>query len=96
MEPSVIVVLVDEARKMVHDIGERLERHRVDAFDLQRLHEAFRLCVVVGVSSPSHRANEAMGREELAIGTGRVLRAAVGVMKASGRRFATLDRYADR
>ena len=91
MEPSIIVDMVDEARKMVHDIGERLERHRVDAFNLQRLHKALRLGVVVRIPTPPHRADETMSREKLAIGPSRVLGAAVGVMKSAGRRFSTLD-----
>lgn len=73
MEPSAVVYLVDEARKVLGDIGEGLELHWVDAFDFKRLHEAFRLGVIVGVSAPSHGADEALVRERIPIGPGRVL-----------------------
>ena len=46
---AAIVYVVDEPRKMLGDIVERLERHRVNCLDLERLHEAFRLGVVYGL-----------------------------------------------
>src|SRR3546814_1836173 len=68
MEPSAIVDLVDEAGKILHHVGEALIGHRVDGFDLQGLHEALRLGVVVGIAAPAHRADQATGLQDLAIG----------------------------
>src|ERR687892_852707 len=59
----------------------------IHRLDLQRLHEALRLRIVVGVAAPTHRADEAMVGKELAVDLGRVLRATVGVVYASRGRF---------
>jgi hypothetical protein len=65
--------------------------HRINRFDLQRLHEAFGFGVIVGIAAPAHRTDEAMPIEGLPIGLRGVLRAAVRGMKAAGRRSAVLD-----
>ena len=49
MEPPGVVFL-DECRELLGDVLGSLEFERVDALDLQRLHEAFGPGVVVGVS----------------------------------------------
>ena len=60
MEPPGVVDLVDEARKVGGDVVEGLVGHRVDRLDLERLHEALGLGVVVGIAAPAHRADEAV------------------------------------
>lgn len=92
VEPTPVVDVVDEAGKVVRHIGEGLVGHGIDGLDLQRLHEAFGLGIVVGVAAPSHRADQAMRIEDFAIGFCGVLRSAIGVVDAAGRRFPGLDR----
>jgi hypothetical protein len=46
MQTAMIVHVVDEAGKLLGNIVERLERHRIDRLHLERLHEALRLGVV--------------------------------------------------
>ena len=49
MEPALIVDLLDEVGKVLGDILESFERHRIDCLDLQCFHEALGLGVVVRV-----------------------------------------------
>jgi len=58
MEPALIVDAVDEVRKVFGNVGESLERHWIDGLDLQGLHEALGLGIVVGIAPPAHRADE--------------------------------------
>jgi hypothetical protein len=55
VKPSGIVDAVDELGKIFDDVGECLERHWIDALDLQRLHEGWfdvrDLGVVLGFDS---------------------------------------------
>jgi hypothetical protein len=67
MEPTAVVDLLDEAWKVLDDVGERLVRHRIDRFDLERLHEALSLGVVIRIATPPHRADAAMSKQGLAI-----------------------------
>src|ERR1700674_756110 len=90
MEPSLVVNLVDEPRKRMDDVGEGLIASQIDLFDLQRLHEAFRLRVVVGVATPAHGTAEPVGRQEVAIGLGSVLCPAIRMMNAPSRRSTAL------
>ena len=52
MEPAFVVDLVDEARKRVNDIGERLVAAEIDFLGLERLYKALCLGVVIGVAAP--------------------------------------------
>jgi len=61
----------------VTDVGEGLA---VDLFSLERLHEAFSLCVVEGIAGPAHTDGDVAIRQSLAIGDGGVLHAAIGVV----------------
>ena len=83
--------MVDEAWKVFGNVADGLVGHWIDRFDLHRLHEALRFGVIVGIATPAHRADEAMAVEGLPIGLRGILRAAIRVMKAAGRRFAVLD-----
>ena len=46
-------IAFDEPGNVFDDVGECLERHCLDALDLQRLHKIFCLGVVVRISSPT-------------------------------------------
>ena len=83
MEPPFVVDLVDEAGKVCGDIVEGVVFGDVDRLDLERFHEAFGLGVVVGISAPAHRADEAVGLEQGAVRLGGVLRAPIRVVDAS-------------
>ena len=72
MQPTGVVDLIDEAGQIGHDVAERLVGHRVDRLDLQRLHEAFGLGIVIGVCAPAHGAFELMVGQDLAVGGTRV------------------------
>src|SRR5450755_129153 len=92
MEPSGIVDAVDELGKIFDDVGECLERHWIDALDLQRLHEAFCLGVVVRISSPTHGPFDAVIGEVVAVGLGSILGSSIGMMDATRRRLSPLNR----
>ena len=96
MQAALIVNVVDEPGKLLGDVVEGLERHRIDRFDLECLHEALRLGVVVRVSAPAHRADQVMGRQQCLIDTRRVLRSAIRMMNASWSRAPSLDRHLQR
>lgn len=92
MKPAGVVDRIDKMRKVLDDIGEGLEGHRIDCLDFERLHKAFRLCVVIWVAAAAHRTDAAVSDQGIAIGLGGVLRATVGMLHASGSRFAAVDR----
>lgn len=50
LEPSAVVGLFHEVRKVLDDIAEGVEGHRIDSLDLQGLDEALGLGIVIGVS----------------------------------------------
>src|SRR5262249_41726745 len=77
VEPASVVDLVNEAGKIRGDVLECFVVHKVDGFDLQRLDEAFGLGVVVGVSTPAHRADEPMLCEQLAVSLAGILRTSI-------------------
>jgi hypothetical protein len=54
MQSALVVDLVDEVRKVLHDVFERFKRHRIDLLDLHGFHETFRLRVVVRIAAPAH------------------------------------------
>ena len=83
VEPSLIVDLVDEAGKVGRDVPESFASHRVYRLHLQRLHEALGFGVVVRISAPAHRTNEAVIGQELPVELGRALGSAVGMMHAT-------------
>src|SRR5215813_10300211 len=86
VQPASVVDLVNEAGKIRGDVLECFVVHKVDGFDLQRLDEAFGLGVVVGVSTPAHRADEPMLCEQLAVSLAGILRTSIRVMDtAPGR-----------
>ena len=91
MEPSAVVDLVDETRKMFRNLGEALIGHWVDGLDLHGLHEALRFGVVVGVAAPAHRADQAVSVQGFAVNLSGVLRSSVGTVDAAGRRLTPLD-----
>jgi hypothetical protein len=62
--------------KLLDDVLEGFESHWIDSLGLQRLHEALGLCVVVGIASAPHGAEQTMVGKELPIDLGGILRAA--------------------
>src|SRR5262245_29694565 len=54
MEPAFVVDLLDEVGKVLGDVLEAFEGHRVDGFDLQGFHEAFRRGVVIRIAATPH------------------------------------------
>src|ERR1700737_2269776 len=75
--------LVDEAGKVGCDVLEGFVCHQIHGLDLQCLHEALGLGVVVGVSAPAHGAGETMLLQDGAIVFGGILRSTVGMMHAT-------------
>jgi hypothetical protein len=65
--------------------------HQIYGFDLQCLHEALGLRVVVGVSASTHRAGETVLLQDGAIVIRGVLRSTVGMMHATPWRIAGAD-----
>ena len=91
MESAGVVNLVDEAWKIGCNVLEGFVSHQIHGFDLEGLHEALRLGVVVGIAAPAHRADEAVLAQDGAIGFGGVLRSTVGMMHATLRWIAGVD-----
>jgi hypothetical protein len=91
MKPAFVVDLLDEVGKVLGDVFEAFEGHRVDGFDLEGFHEAFRHGVVIRIASTSHRADQLPGLQPFAIRLGSILRAAIGVMDAARRRLSSRD-----
>src|SRR5258708_40219681 len=54
VQPSGVVDLVDEARKIGGHVFEGLVFHQVDGLDLQRLHKTLGLRIVVGIAASAH------------------------------------------
>src|SRR6185437_8316675 len=78
-------------RKIVGDISEGFVGHRKDGLELERLHEALRLGIVVWVAASAHRADETMAEQRLPIALRGVLRTALAVVNAPWRRLSPLD-----
>ena len=96
MEPAFVVHLVDEVRKRVDDVGERLVAAEVDFLGLDGLYEALGLGVVIGDAAAAHRAAQPMLCERLAILIRSVLCSTIRMVHTSGlgRRFAIAERRA--
>src|SRR5271168_3667733 len=73
METASVVDVVDEPWKVLGDVGEGFVGHRIDGFDLERLHEALGLGVVIGIASAPHRADKAAAKQGFPIGLSGVL-----------------------
>ncbi|WOS67253.1 hypothetical protein SFGR64A_30485 (plasmid) [Sinorhizobium fredii GR64] len=73
MEPALVVDLLDEVGKVFGDVLEGFECHQIDRLDLQRFHEALGLGVVIRVSPATHRADQAVGGQCLAVELGSIL-----------------------
>src|ERR1700686_721157 len=86
-----IIDVFDEARQRRDDIVESLVLHQVDLLDLECLHEALGLGVVVWVAASTHRTLEAVLGKLGAIIFGGIVRTAIGVMDAPSRRPARGD-----
>ena len=72
MQAPGVVDLIDEVGNIGRDVVEGLIGHQVDGLDLQGLHEALGLGVVVRIAAPAHRTDQPMLMEALTIGIGRV------------------------
>ena len=90
MEPTAVVDLVDEARKVLGDVGEGLVGHGVDSFDFSVFMKLSALALSYGLPrrpiEPTRHACRGPA-DRLA----RHIAPAVRVMKAAGRRPAVLD-----
>src|SRR5207248_11407324 len=76
-----------KAWKIGGDIFAGLVIHQIDGLDLECLHEALGLGVVVGIAAPPHGTDEAVVGEDIAVDLGSVLRPAIRVMNAALRRL---------
>jgi len=83
-----IVYVFDEARQRAGNVVEGVVLHQVDLLDLEGLHEALSLGVVVWVAASTHRTLKAMLGKLGAIVIGGILRTTVGVMDAAWWRLA--------
>src|SRR5271169_4148464 len=73
METASVVDVVDEPWKVLGDVGEGFVGHRIDRLDLESLHEAFGLGVVVGIASAPHRTDKTAAKQGFPIGLSGVL-----------------------
>ena len=83
MEFAGVVNLVDEAGKVGCNVLEGFVCHQIHGFDLECLHEALGLGVVVGIAAPAHGAGETVLLQGGAIVIGGILRSTVGMMHAT-------------
>lgn len=91
MQTGGIVDVFNEGRQVSGNVLESLVVSDMDGLDLQGLHEALGLGVVVRVASPAHRPDEAAALDDAPMPGSGVLRSAVGVQHAAGKRTAGLD-----
>ena len=91
VESSGVVNLVDEAGKVSCDVLEGFVCHQIHGFDLECLHEALGLGVVVGIAAPAHGAGETVLLQSGAIVIGGILRPTVGMMHATAWWIAGAD-----
>jgi len=91
MQSAGVVDLINEAGKVLSDVGEGFIGHRIDGFDLHRLHEAFRFGIIVGIAAPTHRSNKIVLGEKIAIEERGILRASIRVMDAARRWLSPFD-----
>lgn len=83
MQSFRIVDLLDKHRQAGGCCGKGLVIGSVDFFDLQGLHEALCLCVVIGITDAAHRAAQACSLKGITVVLRGVLAAAVGMMDAA-------------
>ena len=89
VQSACVVDLIDEARKVGRDVLEGLVGHRIDGLDLECLHEALCLGVIIGIAAAPHRSDEAMFGECLPVASSRVLGGFTGsVTNIDGTGFA--------
>ncbi len=67
MQATGVINFVDKPWQLFDDVGKAPIVIEVDMFALERLHEAFGLGVVVGVTPPAHRTAQAQGGQGVAI-----------------------------
>ena len=92
MQALLVVDLSDKAVDPAPGILEINEGFAVDLLSLQRLHEAFGLGVVEGITRPAHADGDVVFGKPLAIGDGGVLHAAIRVMdQAAGLRLSGIE-----
>ena len=60
VQSSGVIDLLDKAGNVGSDIVESLLGHQVNGLDLQCLHEALGLGIVVGIAAAPHRTDQAM------------------------------------
>ena len=60
VESEVVVDLVDEAWKVSCNVLEGFVGHQIYSFDLECLHEALGLGIIIGIAAPAHGADEAV------------------------------------
>jgi len=73
MEPTAVVNCDDKSWKVLDDIGEGFEGHRINRLDLESLHEAFRFSIVIRIAAAAHRPDQAMRDQGVTIELGGVL-----------------------
>src|SRR6266481_604888 len=91
VESSGVVDLIDKAWKVSGDVFESFVIHQIDGLDLEGLHKALGLGIVIGIATSAHRADETMFGQQVAIRLGGVLRPTIGVVDAALRRLSYSD-----
>jgi hypothetical protein len=94
VQSASVVYLANKARKSRDHVGMSSVVIEIDLFTLDGLHEALGFAVVVGITTATHRTDEAVVGEYTTIGFGSVLHSAVGVMSAIARWLSGFDRGA--
>ena len=91
MKPAAVVDLVDEARKIFGDVGEGLVGHRITASTFSVFMKLSALALSYGLPRRPIEPTRPCRSRAQPIGLRGILRPAVRVMKAAGRRPAVLD-----
>ena len=86
-----VVYPVDEAWKPRDHVRVSPIVTEVDLFALDRLHETLGFPVVVWIAAPTHLTDQSGFGKYPAIGLGRVVRTAIGMMDTAGRWSLRLD-----
>ncbi len=64
MQPGGVFDVVEEVWQICRDVIEGLVLGHIDSLDLQRLHEAFGLLVIIRIPSMAHGPDEAVALED--------------------------------
>ena len=93
VDPLAIVKDFNELKDGAVRLSPALKRALVNQLILQRAKETLGHRIVIAVPAATHTGHDAMPRQQLTIGGGRILTTLIGMMNQAGRRLAAQHRH---